>query len=61
MARDTFDNKDEMDGPVQRDNLGSALVVVTTVILLLAFFLMEKTLKDKYNAGMMSDATSGAK
>ena len=60
MARDSFDNKDELDVPVQRDNLGNALVIVTTVILLVAFFLMEKTLKEKYNGGMMSDATAGA-
>ena len=58
MARDSFDNKDEMDAPIYRDRLGDGLVIVTTLVLLLAFYLMEKNLKDKYNVGMLADAGS---
>ena len=61
MARDSFDNKDEMDAPAgSRDGLGSALVIVTTVILVLAFYLMERNLKEKYNVGMLADQGASA-
>ena len=62
MARDSFDNKDEMDAPAgSRDGLGNALVIVTTLVLIAAFFFMEKNLKEKYNVGMLADTGSAAK
>ncbi len=57
MARDTFETKDEMDVAVQTDGLANALVIVTFLALLLAFYLVEKGLKDKYNGGMFKDTT----
>ena len=61
MARDTFEDRGE-DALAARaasgDAFGSALVIVTTLILALAFFLMEKALKDHYNGGMMADKTA---
>ena len=55
MAKDSFDNKDEMDAPAASDGLGNALVIVTTVILLGALFVVEKAMADKYNGGMFKD------
>ena len=55
MAKDTIDNKDELDAPTARDGLGNALIFVTTLVLLVAFFVMEKAIADKFGAGMMGD------
>jgi hypothetical protein len=52
MARDTFDNKDELDVAVKPDGLGNALVIVTTLVLLLAFVLAQQAARNQYNAGM---------
>jgi hypothetical protein len=60
MARDTFENKDEMDQPVQADRLGTALIYVTTIVLAVSFILMEQALAKKFNAGMFADAAAGA-
>ena len=57
MAKDSFDNKDEMDAPAASDGLGNALVIVTTIILLGALLLIEKAMGEKYNAGMFRDDT----
>ena len=56
MARDTFENKDEMDAPAQKDGLGNALVVITAVVLLIAFILTQQALKEQYSAGMFADS-----
>jgi hypothetical protein len=55
VAKDTIDNKDELDAPTARDGLGNALIFVTTLVLLVAFFVMEKAIADKFGAGMMGD------
>jgi hypothetical protein len=60
MAKDTFDNKDEMDAPQATDTLGSALVIVTTIILLGALFVMQKAMGEKYNVGMFKDESRAA-
>jgi hypothetical protein len=55
MAKDTYENKDELEVPTTRDGLGNALIYVTTLILVIAFFVMEKAIADKFNAGMLGD------
>jgi hypothetical protein len=61
MARDTFEDQSE-DALAARaasgDALGSALVIVTTIVLAIAFYLVEKGLKDHYNGGMFQDKTA---
>jgi hypothetical protein len=61
MARDTFESKDEVDIAARPDGLANALVIVTFFALLLAFYLVEKGLKDKYNGGMFKDANAERK
>jgi hypothetical protein len=61
MAKDTYENKDELDAPTHRDGLGNALIYVTTLILLIAFFVMEKAIAEKFNAGMMGSGPPPAK
>jgi len=58
MARDTFENKDEMDVAVKPDGLGNALVIVTTIVLVIAFVMITQAAKNQYNAGMFGDAAS---
>jgi hypothetical protein len=60
MARDTFDNKDELDAPVQTDGLGNALVIVTTLVLLVAAVLAQQAAKNQYNAGMFGEGAAAA-
>jgi hypothetical protein len=60
MAKDTFDNKDELDAPTATDGLSSALIYVTTLILLIAFFVMEKAIADKFDAGMLGEGHKAA-
>lgn len=55
MARDTYETRDELDVPEARDGLGSALVILTTILLIAAFFLIQKGMGDRYNAGMLAD------
>jgi hypothetical protein len=60
MAKDTFENKDELDAPTATDGLGNALIYVTTLILLIAFFVMEKAIAEKYDAGMLGSGQQTA-
>jgi hypothetical protein len=56
MARETYEDVDE-PGP---DHLASGVVIMTTVLLLGAFFVMQKALKDHFNAGMMASKDTPA-
>jgi hypothetical protein len=57
MAKDTFDNRDELDQPVATDTLGNALIYITAILLVVAFVVMEKALAEKFNAGMFADTS----
>src|SRR5262249_23844214 len=60
MARDTFENKDEMDVAAKPDGLGNALVIVTTIVLVIAFVMITQAAKNQYNAGMFGGETTTA-
>jgi hypothetical protein len=60
VARDTFEDVDQRDVERRPDGLGNALVIFTTLILLAACFVMQKALKDHYNAGMFADKSASA-
>ena len=51
MARDTFQDQDEIV-EARRDGLGNGIVIVTTLLLLAALFFMQKALGDHYDKGM---------
>jgi hypothetical protein len=61
MARDTYENKDELDAPAAPETLGNALIIVTTVVLIGAFVLVQQALAKHYGAGMFGDAKNAAK
>ena len=50
MARETFEDVDE----VRTDSLANGVVIMTTLLLVAAIFVMQKGLKDHFNAGMMA-------
>ena len=58
MARDTYDNKDELDVAVKPDGLGNALVILTTVVLVIAFVMIQQAAKNQYNAGMFGASST---
>ena len=65
MARDIYEDHDEVS-EAPGELLSSGLVVLTTIVLLVAIFFMQKALKDQYNAGVFADkgrpaATEGAR
>jgi hypothetical protein len=61
MARDTYEDVDQRDTEAKPEVLGTVLVIFTTIALLAACWVMQKGLKDHYNAGMFAEKTaSGA-
>lgn len=59
MARDIYEDHDEVS-EAPRELLSSSLIVVTTIVLLVAIFFMQKALKDHYNAGIFADKSRPA-
>jgi hypothetical protein len=56
MARETFEDVDE----VRTDSLANGVVIMTTILLLAAIFVMQKGLKEHFNAGMMASKDAPA-
>ena len=54
MARDIYEDHDEVS-EAPREMLSSGLVIMTTIVLLVACWVMQKALKDHYNAGMFAE------
>ncbi len=58
MARDIYEDHDELEGEAPKDGLGNGLVIMTTIILLVACWAMQTALKDHFNAGMFAEKTT---
>ena len=58
MARDTYDNRDEIEVAARPDGLGSALIYVTTIVLIVAVILAQQAAKNQYNAGLFGEASA---
>jgi hypothetical protein len=58
---DEYVTHDEMDTGSQRDATAVALVYITTLILLVGIFLVQKSLADKFGAGMFGSGTPAAR
>lgn len=54
MARDTYEDYDEVS-EAPREMLSTGLVIVTTLVLLAAVFFMEKARAHHYGDGMLAD------
>jgi hypothetical protein len=54
MARDIYEDHDEVS-EAPREMLSTGLVVITTLVLLAAIYYMQKALGDHYNAGLFAD------
>ena len=59
MARDIYEDHDEVSEPAG-EMLSSGLIIITTLVLLAACFFMQKALKNHYNAGMMAEKSAAA-
>lgn len=55
MARDIYEDHDELAAEPRKDGLANGLIILTTVVLLLSTYLMQKALKDHFNAGFFAD------
>ena len=60
MARDVYEDYDEIQADAAKDKIGDGLVIVTTIVLLLGFFMIQKAMSDHYNVGMLKDAAKQA-
>ena len=52
MARDIYEDHDEVGGDA-KDPVATILVVLSTLTLLLALYMIQKALGDHFNEGMM--------
>ena len=55
MARDVYEDHDEMTAEPRKEGLGSALVIVTSLVLVLALVVMHQGLKKHFNEGFFAD------
>lgn len=55
MARDIYEDHDELDAEPPKSGLGNGIVIFTTVLLLVAFFAIQTALKEHFNQGMLAD------
>ncbi len=54
MARDIYEDHDEVS-EAPKDGLGNGLVILTTIVLLAAIFFMQKALGKHFNEGFLAD------
>lgn len=59
MARDIYEDHDEVS-EAPREMLSTGLVIVTTLVLLAACFFMQKALGEHYNDGLFADKNAPA-
>ena len=55
MARDIYEDHDELAAGPQNDPVTTILVVLSTLTLLLAVYMVQKALADHFNDGMLAD------
>jgi hypothetical protein len=55
MARDIYEDHDELAAGTQNDPVTTILVVLSTLTLLLAIYMVQKALADHFGAGMLAD------
>ena len=60
MARDIYEDHDEMAAEVAGEGLGNGLVITTTIVLVIACWFMVQGLKTHYNEGPLADKTAPA-
>lgn len=60
MARDIYEDHDEIDAEPRKDGLANGLIILTTLVLLFSTYLMQKALKDHFNAGFLADKTAAS-
>jgi hypothetical protein len=54
MARDIYEDVDEIDPEAGSNALGNTVVILTTVALVVACILLQKALGDHYGAGLFA-------
>ena len=54
MARDIYEDHDEVSEPA-REMLSSGLIILTTLVLLAAVFFMQKALNNHYKTGFFAE------
>jgi len=59
MARDIYEDHDEVSEPAG-EMLSSGLIIITTLVLLAACFFMQTALEEHYNAGMWGGKSASA-
>ena len=60
MARDVYEDHDEMSAEPRKEGLGNGLVIATTLVLVLATVLMQQALKKHFNEGFFADKKASA-
>ncbi len=55
MARDIYEDHDELAVGPQKDPVTTILVVLSTLTLLLAIYMVQKALADHFQTGMLAD------
>jgi len=59
MARDIYEDHDELSAEPAKDALGNGLVIMTTIVLLVACWAMQTAMNDHFNAGMFAEKEAG--
>ena len=59
MARDIYEDHDELDTEPAKDGLGNGIIIMTTIVLLVACWSIQTALKDHFNAGMFAEKQAG--
>lgn len=60
MARDVYEDFDEIQAEAGKDRVADGLVIVTTLLLLLGLFMIQRALADHFQAGMLADKQNTA-
>ena len=55
MARDIYEDHDELAAGSQSDPVTTILVVLSTLVLLLAVYMVQRALADHFNQGMFKE------
>ena len=55
MARDIYEDHDELAAGPAKDPVTTILVVMSTLVLLLALYMVQKALADHFGVGMLAD------
>lgn len=55
MARDIYEDYDELEASAQKDTVAGGMVIITTLVLLLACWMIQRALADHFNEGMFAD------